>query len=333
LTELNNKLEHIDELISKYLAGEASPSEVDQVKSWLAEDEANQKYLQQLELIFTQTSSIKEWQAFDADAAWRKMRQKLKTPEAKTIPLQPSRPFNFLKIAASIVIVFGFGFFVYRMLDQTTQTIEVVSDRKTVGDTLPDGSDVFLNRKTKIDYAFNKKENTHKVKLEGEAYFHIKHEDDKEFLVEAGDIFIRDIGTSFNVTAYPDSNTVEVVVEEGEVHFYSDENPGIYLKKGGKGVYNKVDKTFTIDQPENNVLAYKTKFFSFSNARLVDVVSALNEVYDKKIVLSKNLRNCQLTVSFNNEEISEIAQVISETLGLKATERSNDILLEGQGCE
>ncbi len=97
--------------------------------------------------------------------------------------------------------------------------------------------------------------------------------------------------------------------------------------------HNKKDKTFVIDTPEKNVLAYKTKFFSFSNADLGSVVDALNEVYDKKIVVADNLKACTLTVSFNNEDISEIALIISETLGLEMKESEKEILLEGEGCE
>ena len=98
--------------------------------------------------------------------------------------------------------------------------------------------------------------------------------------------------------------------------FYTDTDSGIYLSAKGKGIYNKATKKFTIEQPEENVLAYKTKFFSFSNTDLRTAVDALNNVYDKKIVLGENLYNCRLTVSFNQEDIDEIAVVMAETLGL-----------------
>ena len=115
--------------------------------------------------------------------------------------------------------------------------------------------------------------------------------------------------------------------------FYSATDSGIYLSANGKGIYNKTTKTFTIEQPEDNVLAYKTKFFSFSDTDLRSAVVALNNVYDKKIVLGENLHNCHLTVSFNNEDIDEIASVVAETLGLTLQNSANEIRLEGQGCE
>ena len=114
------------------------------------------------------------------------------------------------------------GFFAYQMITGSrNKSMEVVSQKETKSDTLPDGSGVFLNKKTELAYTFDKKEKSHVVKLKGEAYFNIQHENDKNFIIDAAGVFIRDIGTSFNVKAYPEDNTVEVVVEEGKVMFYT----------------------------------------------------------------------------------------------------------------
>jgi transmembrane sensor len=122
-------------------------------------------------------------------------------------------------------------------------------------------------------------------------------------------------------------------LEKGEVLFYTDKDSGVNLRENGKGIYNKTTKTFTIDQPEANVLAYKTRIFSFSDTDLVTVVDALNAVYDKRIFLGEGLKKCHLTVSFNNESQDEIVMVIAETLGLTIKESEGNIALEGPGCE
>nr|WP_262899652.1 FecR family protein [Chryseosolibacter histidini] len=211
--------------------------------------------------------------------------------------------------------------------------MEVATNQKSEADTLPDGSGVYLNKETQLAYTFDKKKKAHVVKLKGEAYFNIQHNDDKTFIIDVDGVMIKDIGTSFNVKAYPESNTVEVVVEEGEVMFYTEKDSGLYLRAGGKGVYNKVSKTFTVEQADPNVTAYKTRFFIFSDTDLATVVNELNEVYNKKIVVGSHLEQCRLTVSFNNETIEEIANVIAETLGLTTKISGNDIVLEGKGCE
>jgi ferric-dicitrate binding protein FerR (iron transport regulator) len=238
------------------------------------------------------------------------------------------------RVAASITVVLGIGFLAYRLMNpNAVKSMEVVAQKETKADTLPDGSGVFLNKKTELAYTYDKTKKNHVVKLKGEAYFNIHHDDDKTFIIDAAGVLIRDIGTSFNVKAYPEDNTVEVVVEEGKVMFYTDTDTGIYLSANGKGIYNKTTKTFSIEQPEENVLAYKTRFFSFSDTDLRTAVEALNNVYDKKIVLSENLYSCHLTVSFNNEDIDEIAEIMAETLGLTIKNSANEIRLEGAGCE
>jgi ferric-dicitrate binding protein FerR (iron transport regulator) len=332
---VENTFNHIDELIAKQLAGETSPEENVILKSWLEQSQPNRKYYDQFKLIFNKAPVAKEFQQFDADAAWNKVRTKLyQKPEGRTVAFRSESQNLFWRIAASIVLVMGVGFFAYKIFQpSTTKPIEVITDRKSEADTLPDGSGVFLNKETKLAYAFDKKKKIHKVKLQGEAYFNIQHQDDKKFIVEVGDVFIRDIGTSFNVKAYPESNTIEVVVEEGEVMFYTEKDSGIYLRAGGKGIYHKGTKTFTVEEAELNVTAYKTRFFIFSDTDLATVVRSLNAVYDKKIAIGKNLELCRLTVSFNNESIEEIGNVIAETLGLTLKDSGQMLVLEGKSCE
>jgi transmembrane sensor len=332
---VESTLNHIDELIGKYLSHEASADESARVETWLGESEANRRYFNQFKMIFDRAVMIKDLPNFDTDAAWSKVRSKLrKKPEAKTVSLQPSGINLVWRIAASVVLVLGVGFFAYRMLQPSApDAMEVITEQKSEADTLPDGSGVFLNKETQLAYTFDKKKKAHVVKLKGEAYFNIQHHDDKTFIVAVDDVLIKDIGTSFNVKAYPESNTIEVVVEEGEVMFYTEKDSGIYLRSGGKGVYHKTTKTFTVEQAEPNVTAYKTRFFIFSDTDLATVVQELNNVYNKKIAVGSHLEQCRLTVSFNNESIEEIANVIAETLGLTAKISDTGIMLEGKACE
>lgn len=329
---------HIDDLIGKYLAGEATDDEVRFVQRWIAKSQSNEKYFNQVQIIFKRAAGIKDLQHFDTDAAWNKVREKLQPPgNGRVISLQ--RNENTLgiawKIAASIIVAFGIGFFAFQFFNKTktaVEVLEVASEIETQADTLPDGSNVFLNKQTTIAYAFDEKQKSHIVKLKGEAYFSIKHNEDKKFIVEVDGVFIKDIGTSFNVKAYPESNTIEVVVEEGEVMFYTEKDSGVYLRANGKGIYNKITKEFTIENPEPNVAAYKTKTFIFTDTELGVVEETLNAVYKKKIIISEHLKGCRLTVTFNNERIEEIAQVIAETVGGTITTTNGSLLLEGGGC-
>jgi transmembrane sensor len=332
---VQNELNHIDDLIGKYLAGEASAEEANLVNQWLSMNERNRNYFNQMKMIFARAASITEVQQFDTDGAWNKLRSKLQDKDVKVIDFRPERNHAtlFLRIAASVIIVMFLGIFAYRFFaKQDVEAIQIATSDQTESDTLPDGSAVFLNKKTELAYAFDKKKKTHIVKLKGEAYFNVHHRDKADLIVKVDEVYIKDIGTSFNVKGYPDSDKVEVYVEQGEVMFFTDTDSGVYLKQGAKGVYDKLNKQFYIEKPETNITAYKTRFFSFADTDLQTVVNELNKVYERKIVVPANLANCRLTVTFNNETAEEIAQVIAETLDLSVKTTSKNILLEGQGC-
>lgn len=328
--------ENIDDLLGKYFSGEASEQEVTLVKNWLSVNESNRKYYEQVKTIFDKVSHVKEWQEFDTDKAWTRLRSNLKKESTPVIPLNRKPPSTnwYWRVAAAIAFVIAAGVYFYKTSStEVSPSLELVAEKQAVSDTLPGGSNVFLNKQSKVVYTYDQKTKTHEVKLKGEAYFSIQHGPREQFIIDAEGVFIKDIGTSFNVRAYPGSDEVEVLVEEGEVVFFTENNPGIHLKESGKGVYNKVTKTFRIEEPDANITAYKTKFFVFSTTDLQTIAETLNGVYESKIEVPEHLRKCEVTVTFRDETIEEIVAVISETLNLTTKSEQGKIIFEGEGCE
>jgi transmembrane sensor len=327
--ETNNN--HIENLIAKYLAGEASHEESAFVEEWINANATNRRYFEQINTIFQRAAAVKDVQSFNADEAWEKVRRRLPSQKIVALDLRQWQT-PYLRIAASILLLAVASFTLYWFAFRPSQSYEVASVNKTMSDTLPDGTEIFLNKTSQIAYEYSLLKKEHKVKLKGEAHFRINHEADKSFLVDVQQIYIRDIGTTFNVEAYPDSATIEVFVEEGEVEFYSDANNGIRVKAQEKGIFNKADRTFTLVQPSPNETAYKTKIFAFRDMELQEISESLNEVYDTPIIVSDSLRACRISVNFNNENIEEIAQILAETLSLKVRKTPTALYLEGRGC-
>lgn len=327
--------EHIDDLIGKVLTGHATSSEKQEVERWTRASAANQKYFEQVKTIFEKAASNFIQQQFDTDEAWRRVKGRLARKEAKTISLQNVAYWPALRIAAGVVILLSIGILTYQYFTPDIETFAVVTDITTVQDTLPDGSTAFLNKKSELSYEYNPRKKTRTVKLTGEAFFDIKHDDQKPFVIETEEVLIKDVGTVFNVKAYPESNTVEVIVESGEVEIYTLSNKGLRLTAGEKGFYNKVLNEFSkIEKMDTNGLAYKTKVFSFNNTDLQSVVEMINDVYGSKIKLANNsLNNCHMTVNFNNDSLDLVIEILAETLNLKVIRAGNEIILDGSGCK
>jgi ferric-dicitrate binding protein FerR (iron transport regulator) len=334
---MDNVWNDMDDLIGKVLAGEGTAQEQELVLRWANESEANRQYYDHLKTIFQKAASTEIQIQFDTDAAWNKVRKKIQKEPARVIPLHTGKQTftQVWRIAAGVIILLGVTYFTYQIMAPATQTLAVVSDSLTRQDTLPDGSTAFLNKKSELTYQYNPREKTRKVVLKGEAYFSVKHEDEKPFVIEADEILVRDIGTEFNLKAYPDKDTIEIIVTHGEVQFYTRLDSGLNLQAGQKAIYSKRNKQFyRIDKPDTNALAYKTKIFSFNNTDLRSVVNLLNEVYDSKIKLAnEKLYSCRLTANFKEDNASIIAEVIAETMGLTLTRKENEIILDGKGCD
>lgn len=327
------EFEPMDDLIGKVLAEEATSSERLQLDQWLQQNEANRHYYEQVKVIFQKAASTPVPIRFDEEKAWQKVKSKL-GKKGKQISI--SNTSYLLRIAAGVVLLIASTYLVYQWWLPPPQSFALTTGKKIQQDTLPDGSITVLNKKSKIAFEYNARNKTRKVKLAGEAYFEVKHEEAKPFVIEAAEeVLIKDLGTMFNVKAYPDSDTVEVIVDSGEVQFYTLKNPGLNLKAGEVGIYNKSLKEFTrLTKADTNALAYKTKIFSFNNTELKVAVEMLNEVYDSKITLSNaNIGHCRLTVNFHNDKIEDIADIIAETMSLQVERKGEEFILSGSGCE
>jgi transmembrane sensor len=325
----------IDDLIGKVLSGEATTGEIREVEEWRKASPENEKYYLDVQVIFSKAAGNRVKVNFDTDAAWNRVKSKLaKQNGAKVVVMaQSGSNWQALRIAAGIVLIVTAGIFAWRWLSEPSQTMALRSDDKVLQDTLPDASTVVLNKKSSITFEYSPREKTRKVKLKGEGFFEVKHEEEKPFVIEAEETLVRDLGTAFNVKSYPDKDTIEVVVQTGVVQFYTLKDPGMTINAGETGYYSKRGKVFTrLAKADTNVLAYKTRVFSFHSTDLRSVVEQINEVYDSKIRLANDeIAGCQLTVTFRNDELDTMVEIISETLGLSVERNDkNEIILNGQ---
>jgi transmembrane sensor len=326
-------MDEITTIIGKEISGEISYEEKNLLEQWLNQSEENKKYYRDMKKIQAHAHQLKTWQVFDTDAAWLKFKLKRQEREDQKVKNQARWIQLSWRIAASIVLLIGFSYWAYRQFVSTSDQVSVNTVAKTKQEQLPDGTHVFLNKNSSMHYAFDHPSATRQASLSGEAFFTIANTKD-QFLVEVEQVFIKDIGTAFNVKAYPTDSLIEVYVENGEVEFYTHADPGLRLQAHETGVYNKVLKTFRQKSTTNtNVIAYKTNVFVFQDARLQDVIEAINEVYPTRLKLEDDAAgNCRITVKFNNETIEVIAEVLASTLNLTLEKQEKQIILKGNEC-
>lgn len=322
---MNYREEDIEELIGKFVVGEASEAEIRELREWCALSPENQKYLDDAFLIF-EKAQLPVQTEFDPDLAWEKVKAKISGADRKTRFFMP-----IWGIAAGLILIFAFSFLFYQYALAPRELV-LVANNQVFTQALPDQTEISLNQHSEAQVEYNERKKTGIIRLSGEALVDIPETKKVNWVVETGNLRIEDIGTVFHVKAYPDSETVEVSVQEGEVRLYTESQSGITLQAGEKGIYFKSQQTFSKAEADTNVAAFKTRQFFFEEKELRQVVAELSAVYGKEIVLDENLAACKLTVSFDNEDLETILAVISETLTLKVSTAGDQIRISGEGC-
>ena len=128
-------------------------------------------------------------------------------------------------------------------------------------------AEVWLNRNTKVSYNY-KFRSYRKVELQGEAYFEVAKDTETPFVIETGSGRTTVTGTSFTVSAYPGSKTVEVNVVSGSVNISSTLNDGAVetLTAGDKGVIEQATGKLTKAKTDDvNFRAWQTNELVFDN--------------------------------------------------------------------
>lgn len=186
--------------------------------------------------------------------------------------------------------------------------------------TLPDGSTGWLNGDSYLNYpsSFTGKNRT--VELIGEAYFNVVKNPQKTFIVTAGELEVKVIGTSFNLMAYPDEQTMEVTLEKGTVEVYSQDAKGNEISMGTmtpgeRGVLWRGTSIFKTDPVDiTRFISWKEGRLVFRNEPMEQVVRKMNRWYNVNIVIKDNrLKDFNYTATFSDEKLDEVLNIFQYT--------------------
>jgi transmembrane sensor len=232
--------EEIKALLVKYITGNADAKERQFVRQWIDESQDNADYFAGLKAAWDDALYHPGKRVVNTGQAFDKLRKRL-IPADETLlfsePVAPIRrlPVRKIAVAAVILLLIGSaGLYVglrsrSRPTPQTAFNIFVPNGRmKKI--LLPDSTEVWLNAGTRLTYAADFGEHTREVSLEGQGYFSVKHVAGIPFVVKAHGYEVRDIGTVFTISAYPDNKSFQTAVIEGEV-----EVSGQHLSSGHEG--------------------------------------------------------------------------------------------------
>jgi len=270
---------------------------------------------------------ISPMKKFDTDKAWQKVFEQL-NKEEKLILTKNTSFKKYLSLAASILIFIGISVSIYYIANNihiTKNYTYVTTSSEKIFIKLPDNSEVWLNKNSKLKYYKNFIKNR-ELFLDGEAYFLVKNMDNRPFklIIKNGMIIV--VGTSFYVTSKKET-PIKIYVEEGKVIYKKDfKNPNaqdIIINSGY--FFSTINKSYHLSNTfDLNFIAWKTGKIVFDYTPLYKVVEILENIFDCKINIDPVVANCMYTAKFNNQNINSIIKAIAETFDFIIFEKGNN---------
>lgn len=266
-----------EEVLDKYIKGEATFEERQQVADWMDADEKNVREVIALHKLHD--IAVMNQQAIKADGEMKTDRPEGQRWRWKKIGLE------LLKVAAVVLVLVAIQF-LGKTEETGYQTLYVPSGQRAEL-TLPDGTKVWLNSRTQLVYplAFSK---TREVKLDGEAYFTVAHNEKQAFVVKTEDMDIRVLGTEFNVKAYTASDEQQVDLLKGSVELSGDAVGRYPLRMTPKESIRKIGKRLERSRIDDyDYFKWKEGLICFNNESVETIIKKLELYYDIHIVVHK----------------------------------------------
>lgn len=305
----------LEELVKRYVANALSKEELDIFFRLLADGKLDDALSRQLDKESgVESGHVKPLQA----RSW--------TPVFRTF-----------RIAASVLIVLALSFFLwknnpFRLFANTVSVVTAKGERKEV--KLPDGSTVWLNESSRMEYPVHFEAHSRKVKLiDGEAYFDIKRDESKPFFVEASGTTTRVLGTAFNIRSYHFLKSILVTVTRGKVEVQKAEGAGGPDKKillPNEQVYYdmKTREIRKVNVNSANAVAWKEGRLLFDNESFANVIAILENKFDVKIRAEESIREYHMSAEFaSTDSLPRILDLLSLANNLEYRFENNQITL------
>ena len=322
------------ELLIRYLNNKCTDTELSEVLSWINAEAINEEGKS---WIFEDWNSWQETDNLEEDEKFTAMFDKIQDridnntqenkPIANKILTLPSIT-RWITRAAAVLLIPVLTFLFYTLSEKkiesdrfaklTVDSLEVIAPMgsRTVIQ-LSDGSVVHLNYGSKIKYPQFFSGNTRKVVLTGEGFFKVAHNPEKPFIVKAGNLNIKAVGTTFNVLAYPDDDVIETTLVNGKV-ILEQTNSTEKIKTIGTMIpgqhveYNA--QSGAISSTEGKVekyISWTQGKLIFDDTPILQVTERLSRMFNVDFEIKDELKDYNYTVTLEDESLTQILDLMT----------------------
>ena len=305
------------EKLHRFFAGTTSIQEGMDIRAWMEASEENKR-------IF-----YKERKLFDA----LMVHDDQTTNNCISTKRIPKIIRQWLKIASVIILTLTINYLYQKYKSENEviamNTVSVPAGQRT-NITLPDGTNVWLNARTTLQYpvTFSQKQRT--VFLKGEAYFQVAHDRQKAFVVVTDDIEVKVYGTEFNINTRV-ADYVQTTLVRGAVSIKTERSAEKMLKPGQLAQFDRLTGETEIKNVDvSNYIGWKSGVYIFEDKSIEQIMDELSLWYDIEVFFRNNIsRNRHFSGSLPRyREIDDMLKVIEKTSHVRFEVKGKTIIVD-----
>lgn len=313
---MDEQIDDINLIIIRYLDGSASLEEKAQLLWWLKGSDQNRSEFTDTQDLWLSCNAM-PGNELEINIALEKLRSRIM--EMQPLTTKPGLHLSFRKFqaVAMILLLLGMGYLLsltYFTQPETIVQNQLITAKGSKGKfTLPDGSIVWLNAESQLNYPEKFSSGKREVTLKGGAYFEVEKNKEKPFIVHIGKIDIEVVGTSFSISDYDTHELFKAALLEGSIRLSSPNlKEQLTLKPGQLFEYNKKENKLAVRSVNAQLYTnwIKEKLM-FDNNKLSDVITSLEGWYNVQINCPKDFAaNTRMSFTVRGENIEEILQAM-----------------------
>ncbi|MDD2436894.1 MAG: FecR family protein [Massilibacteroides sp.] len=304
--------------IMDYLTGNISENDKRRFLEWRNISPENEKYFQEIAAIWDASEVSTLNKKFDWHKPYIHFCQCIRESSIS------KRPFvlrltmlKYVAVVIPFVFLSYYSFLYFQSKIKPTLSVQITKIEAPKGSktclTLVDGTIVWLNAGSTIEYPSDFGGMNRKIILNGEAYFEVAHNKECPFIVTTNKINVKVLGTKFNIRAYVEDPEVTVALLQGSVELDTQKDT-LIMKPNERVNCNLLNGVISVTQEDTkSAIDWTQDKITFQSETFEQIVRTLERIYNVKInIHNEQIKNRKFTGDFvNNETIEQILNVMS----------------------
>ncbi|HUX56765.1 MAG TPA: FecR domain-containing protein [Bacteroidales bacterium] len=309
----------IEELLPGYLSGDVSDKDRSIVDVWRTESPGNEVFYLESRKAWEAMPLLYEMEQFNSFEALRKVNTRISKSGS-------SKWWVIIQRVAAILLLPLLVYSAYLTMQNLTKeelpeehvVMQTITSRPGMVTqfSLADGTEVWLNSGSELQFPVLFNGDMREVKLSGEAFFEVAKNEKQPFRVNARELNIDVLGTSFDVMSYDDDTQSEVILIEGKVSLSAEDGQvnkefGA-MHPGQRAVFNVESREVCAHEVEaDKYISWRDGNLIFRDDPMEDVVRRLSRWFNVEIIFNDpEIKSYIYTATFRHENLEQVLKLL-----------------------